>query len=63
VTLLNAGAGLYAANRAATFGEGIILAAEAIDSGRALAKIEELGAFTRSLIESPVADVAEVAAG
>ena len=49
VTLLNAGAGLYAANRAASFDEGIAIAAEAIDSGRALAKVEELAAHTRKL--------------
>jgi anthranilate phosphoribosyltransferase len=56
VTLLNAGAGLYAANRADTFADGIALAAEAIDSGRAVAKVEELVAFTRMLVESVQAE-------
>ena len=58
VTLLNAGAGLYAANRAASFADGIAIAAEAIDSGRALAKVEELAAFTRMLSASTAAQAA-----
>ena len=56
VTVLNAGAGLYAANRASSFADGIALAAEAIDSGRALAKIEELAALTQTLVTDRVDD-------
>ncbi len=54
VTLLNAGAGIYAANAAASYGEGIAMAADAIDSGRALAKLEQLAALTRELSETAV---------
>ncbi len=50
VTLMNAGAGIYAAEGAASIGDGIALAAEAIDSGRALAKLEELVAMTNRLV-------------
>lgn len=50
VTLMNAGAGIYAAEGAASIGEGIALATEAIDSGGALAKMEELVAITNRLI-------------
>lgn len=49
VTLLNAGAGIYAANAASSFGEGIAIAAEAIDSGRALATLDALAALTQEL--------------
>ena len=49
ITLLNAGAGIYAADAAASFGDGIALAAAAIDSGRALAKLDELARFTQDL--------------
>ncbi len=42
VVLLNAAAALVAAGRAKTFAEGVELAAEAIDSGRAQAKLDEL---------------------
>jgi anthranilate phosphoribosyltransferase len=55
VTLLNAGAGLYAANRADSFGDGVVMAAEAIDSGGALAKVEELAAFSTELSRTPAA--------
>ena len=61
ITLLNAGAGIYAANAAASFAAGIALAAEAIDSGRALARVEELAAFTRRLAETPAAEAAATA--
>jgi anthranilate phosphoribosyltransferase len=63
VTLLNAGAGLYAANRAASFGDGVALAAEAIDSGRALAKVEHLAAFTQELSRTVAERAEPVAAG
>ena len=48
VILLNAGAGIYAANAAATIREGVVLAAEAIDSGRAAATLEKLVDVSRS---------------
>ena len=46
VVLLNAGYALAAAGKAASVAEGIGLAAEAIDSGRALAQVEKLVALT-----------------
>ena len=55
VTLLNAGAGIYAANAADSFAEGIQLAAEAIDSGRALATLEALATFSSSLTATSTA--------
>lgn len=39
--LLNAGAGLYVAGKAASLADGVRLAAELIDSGRAMAKLQE----------------------
>ncbi len=42
IVLLNAGAGLYVAGKAKTIGEGINLAAELIDSGKALEKLEQM---------------------
>ena len=42
IVLLNAAAGLLAAEKAADFQEGLNLAAESIDSGRALNKLEQL---------------------
>lgn len=50
VTLMNAGAGIYAAEGAPSIGEGIAMAAEAIDSGRALEKLESLVAITNRLV-------------
>lgn len=49
VTLLNAGAGIYAANAAESFADGIRIAAEMIDSGKAQAKLDELITFTQEL--------------
>jgi anthranilate phosphoribosyltransferase len=49
VTLMNAGAGIYAANAAESFEEGIRMAAEAIDSGAALRKLEELVQVTQDI--------------
>lgn len=49
ITLMNAGAGLYAADAAESIGEGIEIAAQAIDTGAALAKLEEMIAVTRAL--------------
>jgi anthranilate phosphoribosyltransferase len=50
-TLLNAGAGIYAANAAASIADGIAMAASAIDSGRALFCLEQLVALTNQLAE------------
>jgi anthranilate phosphoribosyltransferase len=55
VTLLNAGAGIFAANAAGSFEEGIALAADAIDSGKALATLERLAEMTQRF----AADAAE----
>ena len=38
---MNAGAGLYIANKSASIADGIKLAGETIDSGAAAAKLEE----------------------
>lgn len=48
-TLLNAGAGLYAAGVSGSMAEGVTLAAEAIDSGRAMKRVERLVELTRRL--------------
>jgi len=44
--LLNASAGLVASGKACDLKEGIKVAAESIDSGAALKKVEELKKFT-----------------
>ena len=49
IVLLNAGATLYAGNVAATLDEGVDRAREAIDSGKARAKREEVAAFSQKL--------------
>lgn len=46
IVLLNSGAALYVCGRAASIADGVKLAAEAIDSGRAAAQIDKLVAFT-----------------
>ena len=51
VTLMNAGAGLYAADAAKSIEEGIALAAESIDSGAALDKLEHLIRFTSQQVK------------
>lgn len=53
VTLMNAGAGIYAADAAASFEEGIRMAAAAIDSGAAMRKLEELVRVTQELAGAP----------
>jgi anthranilate phosphoribosyltransferase len=53
-TLLNAGAGLFAANAADSIADGIRLAAEAIDSGRALDALNRLVEKTQSFAKEPV---------
>jgi anthranilate phosphoribosyltransferase len=45
----NAGAALYVSDAAPTLREGVELARQSIDSGRALKKLEELIAVTREL--------------
>jgi anthranilate phosphoribosyltransferase len=52
VTLMNAGAGIYAANAASSFEDGIRMAADAIDSGAALTKLEELVRVTQEMTGS-----------
>ena len=49
ITLLNAGAALYAADAAGSIREGVELAAESIDSGAAAAKMDRLIAVTRRM--------------
>lgn len=48
IVLLNAGAALYAANVAASIGEGIERAREALDSGAAQAKLAQFITFTQA---------------
>ncbi len=48
---LNAGAALYAAGMARDLSEGVVLAQDAIGSGLAKAKVDDLAAFTRCLKE------------
>lgn len=49
IVLMNAGAVLYTYNIAQNLAEGIALAAEMIDSGKALAKLEEFVKFTNEM--------------
>lgn len=51
IIALNAGAAIYAANIASTLGEGVEMAQDAIFSGLALGKLNELVSFTRCLVE------------
>jgi anthranilate phosphoribosyltransferase len=53
VVLLNAGAALIAAGLAANLNDGIRLATESIDSGRALAKLDMLVDVSRRLTSTP----------
>ncbi|MDA8423462.1 MAG: anthranilate phosphoribosyltransferase, partial [Nitrospiraceae bacterium] len=46
IVLLNSAAGLVASGKAVDFTEGIKVAAESIDSGSAMKKLEQLKAFT-----------------
>lgn len=65
--LFNAGAGIYAANSAASIAEGIAIAQNAIDSGRALEAMERLVALTTQLVAEKQAEagagVSHVATG
>ena len=49
IVCLNAGAALYAANVAASIEDGMLRAQAALDSGAALAKLNELVAYTAQL--------------
>jgi anthranilate phosphoribosyltransferase len=49
IVLLNAAAALVASSRVSDFTEGVRLAAEAIDSGKAKAKLERLIEFTNQV--------------
>lgn len=51
VVLLNAGAALVAGGKAEDIGEGIKIAAEVIDSGAALRKLEHLIEFSQGLVQ------------
>lgn len=48
IVLLNAGCALYVAGKADTIGAGVALAAQIVDSGKALAKLEEFVAATNA---------------
>jgi anthranilate phosphoribosyltransferase len=50
--LLNAGAGIYAANAAATILDGVAIARDAIDSGKAMQRLEQLVALTTDLSDA-----------
>ncbi len=49
ITVLNAGAGIFAANAVESYAEGIALATESIDSGKAYSKLEDLVALTQTM--------------
>lgn len=49
IVVLNAGAALYVAGKAASIGDGLALAREAIQSGRAFAKLKEFADAARAL--------------
>jgi len=55
IVALNAGVALYAANVSATMADGVVLAQEALASGRARAKLEQFVARTRALGARPAA--------
>ena len=57
ITLLNAGAAIYAADAAPTIEAGIERAAESIDSGAALAKARELAELTQRITAPQTASV------
>jgi anthranilate phosphoribosyltransferase len=51
IVLMNAGAAFVVAGRAATLKEGLMIAAKSVDSGAALAKLEELKTFSQGYKE------------
>jgi len=50
IVVMNAAAALIAGDQAAGFNEGVVLAGAAIDSGKALQKVEELIAFSQNRV-------------
>ena len=54
-TLLNAGAGLYAANASSSIADGVRSAADVIDSGEALEALNRLVAWTQSITREAAA--------
>jgi anthranilate phosphoribosyltransferase len=52
IVMLNAGVALYAANVAATMADGVVLAREALASGRALAKMSQFVDVTNRLAQA-----------
>ena len=48
IVVLNSAAGLYIGKKAATFADGVKLAQEIIDSGKAMEKVREMAEFTNS---------------
>ncbi|MGN0642418.1 MAG: bifunctional anthranilate synthase component II/anthranilate phosphoribosyltransferase [Huintestinicola sp.] len=48
IVLLNAGCAIYCSGKAATIAEGVDMARDIIDSGKALAKLNEMKAFSNS---------------
>ena len=57
VVCLNAGAALYAADAVGSLRDGVSVAQESIDTGRALAKLDALRLFTRSQVAAGGRDV------
>ena len=57
-TLLNAGAGIYAAGAAESIQEGVSKAKDAIDTGRAMDRLERLAMRSRELKNAEMADLA-----
>lgn len=51
ITMMNAGAGIYAAEKADSFEQGVEMAAQAIDSGSATRKLDELVAVSTELVQ------------
>jgi anthranilate phosphoribosyltransferase len=49
VTLMNAGAGIYAAEAAGSIAEGVDVARTAIDSGQAMERLQHLVALSQKL--------------
>jgi len=58
VTLLNAGAGIYAADAAGSLAEGIEMARRSLDSGAAGAALDALARTTQRLVAPPSPDLA-----
>jgi anthranilate phosphoribosyltransferase len=52
IVILNAGVALYAANLATTMADGVVMAREALASGKALAKMHQFVARTKELVQA-----------